>query len=381
MRVRRGHQCLQRVGLHLDGLVKVQAVSNEVGGTPVVGEVPGTSWEDAGLHHLDHGCGLNLKGGDVALVHDLGAGPRLVGGEHLHGLESVLVLRGAEGLDGLGGRVKVRQPTARRFPGPVSRVAVAGEDNLLVLLEHGRHGLAVVLPVLDALGQVGHASRHHRVADRDGEGAVLRGAHGPELEAVAAEGEGGRAVPVLDVCLHVHRGPAAGALLLPVGLVRAQLAPLQNVVDVLLKANPREERDDRGRRLLGAKAVVVACMCHGAPHQLIVLAEAVRQARNGRDKERLRVLGLARVKEVEARVRADGPVGVLAAAVDAGEGLLVEEGLQSELAGLLGQDLHEEHVRVGRDVGSGEDGRHLVLTRRDLVVADLHGAAHAEHLR
>ena len=38
-------------------------------------------------------------------------------------------------------------------------------------------------------------------------------------------------------------------------------------------------------------------------------------------------LGLAGVEEVHARVGADGPVGVLAAAVDAGERLLMEEHL------------------------------------------------------
>ena len=66
---------------------------------------------------------------------------------------------------------------------------------------------------------MGHAGGHDRVADHDGEAAVLRGAHGAELEAVAAEGEGSRAVAILDVCLDVHRGAASRLLLLLCGLV------------------------------------------------------------------------------------------------------------------------------------------------------------------
>ena len=60
--------------------------------------------------------------------------------------------------------------------------------------------------------QVRHAGGHHGVADHDGQAAVLRGAHGAELEAVAAEGEGRRAVTVFNVGLDVHGRTAAGLL-------------------------------------------------------------------------------------------------------------------------------------------------------------------------
>ena len=47
-------------------------------------------------------------------------------------------------------------------------------------------------------------------------------------------------------------------------------------------------------------------------------------------------LGLAGVEEVQPRVGADGPVGVLPAAVDAREGLLVEEHLKNRGGAVLG---------------------------------------------
>ena len=52
---------------------------------------------------------------------------------------------------------------------------------------------------------------------------------------------------------------------------------------------------------------------------------------------------------------------MLAAAVDACEGLLMEQNLQPELGGLPIHDLHETHVAVTGHIGRTEDGGHLVL--------------------
>ena len=112
-----------------------------------------------------------------------------------------------------------------------------------------------------------------------------------------------------------------------------------------------------------------------------ILRKAVGQAGNGGDVELSAGLVLAWVEEVQARVGADGPVGVLAAAVDAGEGLLVEEHLQTQLRGFPVHDLHEANVAVAGHVGSTEDGGHLVLAGRHLVVLHSHGAADLQHFR
>ena len=73
----------------------------------------------------------------------------------------------------------------------------------------------------------------------------------------------------------------------------------------------------------------------------------------------------------------DGPIRVLAVAVNPGERLLVEEHGQPSFLRLLGADLHEEHVRVAGRVGHAEDRRHLVLAGGYFVVADDHGRAPA----
>ena len=74
---------------------------------------------------------------------------------------------------------------------------------------------------------------------------------------------------------------------------------------------------------------------------------------------------------LEPAVGAHRPVVVLAGAVDAGEGLLVQQADESVAAGDAFQRLHQQLLVVGADVRVLEDRRDLVLGRRHLVVAGL----------
>ena len=92
------------------------------------------------------------------------------------------------------------------------------------------------------------------------------------------------------------------------------------------------------------------------------------------------VRGLARLEQVLAVVRGHRPVVVLARAVDALEGLLVQKRGQAVLERELLHEAHEQHVVVRAHRGGLEHGRELELSRRDLVVAGLGGNAHAPQL-
>mmetsp|Transcript_28753 Transcript_28753/g.53924 ORF Transcript_28753/g.53924 Transcript_28753/m.53924 type:complete len:309 (-) Transcript_28753:640-1566(-) len=234
---------------------------------------------------------------------------------------------------------------------------------------------------LDEVGHVAHPLRHDRIADHDGQAAVLGGSHGPELEAVPAEGEGCRPVAVLHIGLDGHRLGAARRLLLLLRSVGHELPPLDDLLHVLLEALARVQGDDGRRCLLGAEAVVVPRGGHGAADQLVVLGQAVGEAGDACDEEEGTLLGLPRVEEVQAGVRAHRPVRVLPAAVDARKGLLMEEDLETELRSLPVHDLHEQHVAVAGHIGRTEDWRHFVLPWRHLVVLHGHRAAHLDHRR
>ena len=80
---------------------------------------------------------------------------------------------------------------------------------------------------------------------------------------------------------------------------------------------------------------------------------------------------LTRAQKVHALVRRHGPVVVLAAAVDTGEGFFMQQTDQVVLPGDLLHDLHGQLVVVGSDVGGREDRRQLMLTRSNFVMLGL----------
>ena len=87
-----------------------------------------------------------------------------------------------------------------------------------------------------------------------------------------------------------------------------------------------------------------------------------------REDEELRVVVrvVAGVEQVLAGVGRHRPVVVLARAVDAGERLLVQQADQAVVVGGLAQDLHDQVLVIGREVGVLEDRRDLVLARARL---------------
>ena len=105
--------------------------------------------------------------------------------------------------------------------------------------------------------------------------------------------------------------------------------------------------------------------------QLLVVVDGLDDGRAEEQELEVLVRRLARLEQVDARVGAHRPVVVLARAVDAGEGLLVQQADEPVAAGHVLQDLHDELLVVGADVRVLEDRRDLVLRGRDLVVAGL----------
>ena len=107
---------------------------------------------------------------------------------------------------------------------------------------------------------------------------------------------------------------------------------------------------------LPAKATVAA-------QQLLILVHALDEG--GQEQQELGVLagGLAGLEEVLAGIGGQRPVVVLAGAVDAREGLFVQQAHQVVALGHLLHHLHGQLVLVAGGVGVGIDGGHLVLGR------------------
>merc|ERR1719436_1276369 len=203
-------------------------------------------------------------------------------------------------------------------------------------------------PSLNEVGQGSHAGGHDCVANCDGKRAILRRTDRTKLEAIATKRKWGGAVAVLHTADRGHRRGSLGVGGGLFGLEPVQRLSCNDLVHVSLEPSAGVQRDDGWRRLLRAQAVIIACMGHGAAHQLVVLVEAMGQARNSGDKKLAGGICFAWVEEVESCVSANRPVVVLPIAVDACKGLLMEKHVQAELLRLLLQDLHEEHIVVAR---------------------------------
>ena len=142
-------------------------------------------------------------------------------------------------------------------------------------------------------------------------------------------------------------------------------------VERLLELGAEEDRDDRRRRLVGAEAVVLADARDRRAQQGRVVVDGSDHRGAEEQEDQVLVRGGAGLEEVDPRVRAHGPVVVLARAVDAGERLLVQQADEPVAARDVLQHLHRQHLVVDADVRVLEDRRDLVLGRRDLVVAGL----------
>ena len=238
-------------------------------------------------------------------------------------------------------------------------------------LEQGGQGGGEVFSPFQAVSEPFQLLGHHGVEDDVGPGDRVRGAYHPELKFVAGEGHGGGAVAVGVVLADVGQGGQAHVQhpLAQIHMVRA----LQEGVNHLGELVPQEDRDHRRGCLLGAQTVVVARGGHGGPQKPLVFVHPLDKG--GQEKEKLEVLagGGTGLEEVLAGVRGQGPVVVLAGAIDPFKRLFVDEAHQPVAVGHLFQQFHGQLVVVAGGVGVAVDGGHFVLGGGHLVVLGFGG--------
>ena len=140
------------------------------------------------------------------------------------------------------------------------------------------------------------------------------------------------------------------------------------------------DRQDRRGRLVGAEAMIVSgSRDDGAQERPVEMDASDDRAAEEQEVEVV-VRGVSWVEEVPLGRVADRPVHVLARAIDAGEGLFVEQADEAMLERRALHDRHHELLVIGGHVGGFEVGRDLELPRRDLVVVGLGGDAELEQL-
>ncbi len=323
---------------------------------------------------FEHGYGLDHGVLDIAAQTDLFAGGQLhlaehpMAGKHIHDTPVRHML------NRLNRAVDGGKPPFLRLDPPLLGVVVAVEEDPPVFAHHLSEDsleIAVHIPLhlLQLAGDTGELLGHDGVEHRVGQAQGLAGADHAEFKFVPCEGEGRGTVAVAFVTQQDGQGGYADAhLLLP-----AQTAPVSrlNMVEHLADLLAHIDRDNAGGRLVAAQAAFVAQGGAGETQRLGVFVHSRNRRHQEGQKHLVLPLVLARLEQVDARVRDEGPVVMFAAAVDPVEGLLMQEAHKPVPVGHLAHHLHDELVVVGGDIGRGVDRGQLILCGSDLVVLGL----------
>ena len=322
--------------------------------------------------HVAHRAALDVQQLAVLLELHLAAALHLDARQHAKLLEQRHILVLDKRRHRVHGRCQVQKPTALGLVEPLVGIPIAVEDDVLVrgqgLAHPGKRRLLEVCGSLDAgvevLQRLGHRRVQHRVAIRE----VHLAARHAELELVAREGKRRGAVAVRVVDEEVRQGLDAQV---HVGVLGARvLLAVDQRLDHVPQLVAQEDGDDGRRRLVGAQAVVVARTGHRRAQDVLVVVHGLDRGREKHQEAQVAHGGFARVEQVHP-VGGNRPVVVLAAAVDALEGLLVLQADQSVVACDGLHQLHHQQVLVDGAIRYGEDRRQLVLRGRDLVVLGL----------
>ena len=334
--------------------------------------------------HVDHGAGLNVNRFRVAFIFDLHPGFQLRPGEYPELAEQLHRLFRNQVGDGVHHGGDIGKASAGRFLHPLGSVAVSVEHDPLmfgeILLDQVVNILLKILSLLQLIAGLTEGLRHDGVQHNVGRGDGISGSHHTELEFVSGKGKGGGAVPVCGVLGKIRQGAHTGlehaSRLAPGGGSRGD--QLGNHVLQLFS----QKYGDNGRgRLVGSQTVVISRISRRLPQQFRMLVHRFQNA--GQHQQKLDILmgRFARIQHVDAVIRNDGPVVVLAGTVDPGKGLFVKQALHAVLGGHPFQGLHDNLVVVHRHIGHRVDGSQLVLGRRHLVVLGLGGHAQLPQLQ
>ena len=264
-------------------------------------------------------------------------------------------------------------PLLHSLPDPCVIVAIPIENDPLMgldgaldqLMQGGVEVLRALQFIRVELQRLGHRGVEHDV----GTGDAVGGPQHTELKFIAGKGEGRGAVAVRGIPEkareHIH--PQLHLLLFHTGIGGIGLDGVQNGGQLI----PQEDRDHGGRRFVGAQPVVVSGRCNRGPQQPLIVVHRLDHCRQEQQELGVFMGRLAGREQVHARVGGEGPVVVLAAAVDPGKGLFVEQAHHAMPGRYPLHDLHGQLVLVRGQIGGGVNGGKLMLGGRYLVVLRL----------
>ena len=214
-------------------------------------------------------------------------------------------------------------------------------------------GVKILCP-FQFIGKAAQLFGHYGIQRDVGPGDGLRGAEHSQFELVAGKGQRTGPVPICGILWdsghHIHANTKQALLGLCI------VGAIDNGPDHPVQLFSQEDRDNGGRCLVGTQPGVVAGRRDRAAQELLILINALNKGRQEHQKLGVLPGSFAWAEEVFASVRREGPVVVLAGAVDTGKRLLVKQAHQVVLCGAFFHGAHDELVIVAGLVGIGVNG-------------------------
>src|SRR6185312_705688 len=331
-----------------------------------------------------HDAGFDLYALHIFFQLDLMAGFQFDVGIDAVGLEKMFGLFGNHGIEGQRSRTDIGQPAPFGFMVPFIAVAVAFEQYFLAFHDvfadhvHDRdflliafldQGIDVLLEAFQGFGE-DSVEDDHRVR------AIGAGTYRPELELITGEREGRSPVAVGvvqqelgDTTVEVEFQD--GLILLVEFFANAFLDVRQYFSQVFAD----KDRNDRRRSFVRTQAEIVTRRGNGSAQDVGVVMDSLDGIDKERQEHQVGLRRLAGSQEVDARIGSHAPVVVLAASVDTGEGLLVQQHPELVTPGHAIHDIHQEDIVVDRDAYFLEDRGALELCGGYFIVPRAQGNA------
>src|SRR5882724_7131044 len=242
-------------------------------------------------------------------------------------------------------------------------------DGDLFLFPFLDEGIHVLLEFLQGLGQDG-IEGDHRV------GAVGVRTHGAELEFITGEGKGRGPVPVRVV--QQQFGNAAVQVQLQdrlVLLVEFIAYSFFHVSKDFTQVFADEDGNNGRGGFVGAETEIIAGRRDGSTENIGIVMNRLDGVDEESQEHQVGLRRLAGSQEVDPGVGGHAPVIMLATAIDAGEGLLMEQHAQFMAARYTVHYIHEQDIMVDGHAYFLEDGGALELCGGYFIMAGTQGNA------
>ena len=278
---------------------------------------------------------------------------------------------------------EVGKPPFLRFLHPFPGIAVSVENDSLMLCQISPdecvEGLFKILCAFQFITGIRESLRCNRIEDNVRSRNGIPGSHHAEFKLIAGKCEGARAIAVSRVFGKIRKR-ARSCRQFPAPQGAGCLTGPDQLHDQILQLVPEKNGDDGRRSFIRAQAMVISRIRSGFPEQVSMLVYCFQDAGQHQQKLIVLVRRLARVEQVDPVIGLQGPVIMLAGAVDPCEGLFMEQAAHVMPGSHPFEGLHHKMVVVHRQGRILIDHRQLMLRRSDLVVLCLGRNAEAPQL-